>query len=124
MPKKRKASRKFVDVKQQLRITEDKLHRLEENKPLFTKNMLKFGFAAWVFGLSAFFFAIVMVNVELFGNAPPNWISLLVGAPAAPVMITAALVHKFDIKIKHLKHIRGSLMKKYQKAVLRNMWGR
>ena len=123
MPK-RKASRKSVDIKQHLRITEEKLHRLEENKSLFTKNMLKFGFAAWVFGLSAFFFAIVMVNVELFGKAPPNWISLLVGAPAAPVMITAALVRKFDIKIKRLKHIRGGLMKKYQKAVLRNMWGR
>ncbi len=85
---------------------------------MYIEKMLKFGLAAWVFGLSIFFFAIVMANVELFG-APPVWISLLVGVPAAPVTITAVFIRKFGTKTKRLEHTRGGLLSKYKKAALR-----
>ena len=118
MPKAQEVSRKLEDVEQQLRITERKLHRLKENRWSFTKNMLRFGFATWVFGLSVFILAIVVMNAKLFGGAPLAWTSTLVGAHAAPVTVTAVFVRKFDIKIKHLRRIRRGLVEKYQRALL------
>lgn len=123
--KGRKAFRRFEDVKKQLRKTDRELRRMEENRWSYTKNMLRFGFASWIFGLSVFLFAIVAMSTELFGGAQLTWSSmlvgtpLLVGAPAAPVAATAVSAHKFDTKIKRLRRIRKRLVVKYQKAVLR-----
>ncbi len=132
MPKRRKeprAFRRFEDVKKQLRKTDRKLRRMEENRWSYTKNMLKFGFASWIFGLSVFLFVIVAMNtdffVELFGGVELTWSSMLVGtplllgAPAAPVTTTAVSVRKFDVKIKRLRRVRKQLVARYQKAVLR-----
>jgi|GEM_PF-1178665 len=118
MLKKRRATRKSKKIKRRLRITERELRHLKATQRLYIEKMLKFGFAAWVFGLSVFFFAIVMVNVELFG-APPVWISLLVGLPAAPVTITAVFIRTHAVKTKRLERIRHGLMAKYKKAALR-----
>jgi len=102
-------------LKQQLQINERELHQTKKIQRLYVKKMLKFGFATWVFGLSVFFFAIVIVNVELLGPLPV-WTSLLVGVPAAPVTITGVFVRKFDAKIKCLERIRRELLaKKYKK---------
>ena len=119
----REVFRKLEDVEQQLRITERKLRRMEENRWLHTKNMLRFGFASWVLGLAVFLFAIVAMNTELFGGVQLTWSSmlvgtpLLVGAPAAPVTMTAVSAHKFDAKIKRLRHIRSGLVVKYHRAL-------
>jgi len=118
MPKKRRKTRKSKGIKRQLRIAERELRHLKATQRLYVEKMLKFGLAAWVFGLSLFFFAIVMVNVELFGP-PPVWISLLVGIPAAPVTITAVFIRKHAVKTKRLKRIRHGLIAKYKKAALR-----
>ena len=124
MPKHQEALRKLRDVEQHLQITERKLHRLKEGRWSFAKNMLKFGFATWVLGLSVFFLAIVVLSVELFGGAPPIWTysfmgtPFLVGAPAASVAMTAAFVRKFDIEIKHLRRTRRGLGAKYQRSIL------
>jgi len=123
--KERRAFRKFEDVKKQLRKTDRELRHMEENRWSYTKNMLRFGFASWVFGLAVFLFAIVAVNTEFFGGVQLTWSSmlvgtpLLVGAPAAPVAATAVSVRKFDTKIKRLRRVRKRLVVKYQKAVLR-----
>ena len=118
MPKKGRTTRKSKEIKQQLQITERELRHLKETQRLYVEKMLKFGLTAWVFGLSVFFFAIVMVNVKLFG-APPVCIPLLVGAPAAPLAITAVFVRKFAVKIKRHKRIRRGLFAKYKKTALR-----
>lgn len=124
MPKVQEVFRKLEDVEQQLRITERKLHRLKEKRWSFTKNMLKFGFATWVLGISIFFLAIVVVSINLFSGAPPIWTysflgtPLLVGVPAAPVTVTAVFAQRFDTKIRHLKRIRRGLGAKYKRALL------
>jgi len=123
MSKVREVFRELGEVEQRLRITERKLYRLKEDSWSYTKNVLRFGFASWVFGLSIFFLAVVAMSTELFGGAPLTWssmlvgIPLLVGAPAAPMMMTAASVHKFDTKIKRLRHIRSGLAVKYHRAL-------
>jgi len=122
--KGQEVSRKLEDVEQQLRINERKLHHLKENRRSFTKNMLKFGFASWVFALAVFFLAIAMMNAKLFEGAPLAWssmlvgIPLLVGAPAAPVTMTAVSAHKFDAKIKRLRRIRRGLVEKNQRTLI------
>ena len=121
MPNEQRATRESKDVKQQLQITERELHRLKKDQLSYVKNMLKFGLAAWIFGLSAFFLAVVMMDVKLFGGAPLLWTPLLVGVPAAPVAITAVSVRKFAVKIKRLDHTRHDLLVKVRKAVLRHM---
>lgn len=123
MPKPREVFRELGEVEQRLRITERKLYRLKENSWSFTKNMLRFGFAAWVFGLSVFLLTIVVVGANLFAGTPPIYTyslmgtPLLVGAPAAPMTMTAVSVRKFDTRIKRLKRIRSGLAVKYQKAL-------
>ncbi len=123
MPKAQEVFRELEEVEQHLRITERKLHRLMENSWSYTKNMLRFGFATWVFGLSVFFLAIVAMSTELFGGAPLTWTSMLVGTPllvgasAAPVTMTTVSVRKFDTKIKRLRRIRSGLAVKYQRAL-------
>ncbi len=121
MPAKRRVTRKSADIKRQLRIAERELRHLNEAQWSYSKGMLKFGFVAWVFGLSAFFSAILLMNTELFGAAQPIWTSLLVVALAAPVMITAMLVRKFVVKIKRLERIRRGLLGEYERAVLRHV---
>ena len=118
MPKKGRTSRKSKEIKRQLQIIERELRHLKETQRLYVEKMLKFGLTAWVFGLSVFFLAIVIVNVKLFG-APPVWISLLVAVPAAPLTITAVFVRKFVVKIKHQKRIRRGLFAEYKKTALR-----
>ncbi len=121
MPKVQEAFRELGEVEQHLRITERKLHHLREDRRSFTKNMLKFGFATWVFGLSVFFLVIMVVGVA--GDLQ-IWTSflvgtpLLVGAPAAPMAMTATFVRKFDIKVERLRHIRSGLVVKYQRVLL------
>jgi len=122
MPKKRRATRKLKDIKRQLQITGIELQRLKKTQRSYVMKMLKFGFATWLFGLSTFFLAIVVVNIELFGGPPPVWTSLLAVAPVAPVTITAVFVaSKSAIKIKRIERIRRGLMVKYQKSALRHM---
>jgi len=121
MPKKRRAPRKSAEIKRQLRIAERELRRLNQTQWSFSKSMLKFGFAAWVFGLLAFFLAIVLMDAQLLGTAQPVWTSLLIAALAAPVVVTAVLVRKFAVKIRRLERIRRGLLEEYEKAVLRRV---
>ena len=128
LPKRRKgprAFRRFEDVKKQLRKTDRELRRMEDSRWSYSKSMLKFGFATWLFGLSVFLLAIVVLSVEIIAGAPSigTYSSLgaplLIGAPAAPVTITAMFARRFDTKIRRLKRARKHLVAKYQKAVLR-----
>lgn len=120
----RKAFIKFKDANRELQVAQRELHHMEENRWSFTKNLMKFGFAAWVFGLSVFLFAITLMSTELFGGAPLAWSSvlvgapLLVGAPAAPLTMASVFTRKHDNEIKRLRHIRRGLMTKYQGAAL------
>jgi len=113
MPEKRGPPRNPVDIKRQLRIIERELNSLNKAQWSYAKNMLKFGLACWILGISAFFLAIMMTNAELFGVAQPVWASLLVVALAAPVTVTAVFVRRISTKIKCLERIRRGLLAEY-----------
>jgi hypothetical protein len=115
------APRKSAEIKRQLRIAERELRRLNQTQWVYSKSMLKFGFAAWIFGLSIFFSAVMVMDVALLVAAQPVWAPLLVVALAAPVVVTAVLVRKFAVKIKRLERIRRGLLEEYERAVLRRV---
>lgn len=113
MPEKRGAPRNPADIKRQLQIIERELNSLNKAQWSYAKNMLKFGLACWILGISAFFLAIMMTDAELFGVAQPVWASLLIIALAAPVTVTAVFVRRVAIKIKRLERIRRGLLAEY-----------
>ena len=83
--------------------------------------MLKFGVAAWVFGLSLFFSVIIISDPTLLSKTPAITISLIVLAAVAPIFITVVRIRKFGIKIKRLERVRRTLLAEHQKAVLKRI---
>jgi hypothetical protein len=62
---------------------------------------------------------VVIFDASQIGKMPPVSMSLLISAAAAPILITAAHVRKFDIKINRLKSTHHKLQKRYQIIVLK-----
>jgi membrane protein implicated in regulation of membrane protease activity len=119
MPQKRRRS--AADIRRELRVVERELSNLIRIQWTYAKRMLKFGMAAWIFGLCTFFLAIVILNPGLIWEAPLLAAPLLVIAAAAPVLITAVVIRKFSYKIKRLERIRRGLLMQYEKAVLKRI---
>ena len=110
-----------LKIKQQLQTTDRELRHLNELQWIYSKRMLKFGMAAWIFGLCTFFFAVVVINIQLLGTTYHIWLPLLIIALAAPVAITATLIRKFAVKIRHLERVRRDLLTEYEKAILKRV---
>ncbi len=87
----------------------------------YAKRMLKFGFASWIFGISAFFSSLLLMNAALIPFTPPISISLLIFAAAVPVIITVSLIQKFRIRIKRLERTRTMLLDEYERAILKRV---
>lgn len=119
MPQKRKRS--AAEIRRELKIVERELSGLIRIQWTYAKRMLKFGMAAWIFGLCTFFLAIIVLNPGLIWEAPLLAAPLLIVAAAAPVLITAVVIRKFSYKIKRLERIRRALLTQYEKAVLKRI---
>jgi hypothetical protein len=114
---------KAVRIKRELDILERELNHLIEIQWTYAKRMLKFGVASWIFGLSVFFSAIVILGASLLGGIPPISIFLLAFAAAVPILITAVRIRKFDIIIKRQECMRRGLLAGYQRAILKRIVG-
>lgn len=121
MPKKRAAPQKALTIKRQIQTTDRELRHLNEIQWIYSKRMLKFGMAAWIFGLATFFSAVTIMDAELLGPTYHIWLPLLIIALAAPIAITATLIRKFAVKIRRLERIRRSLLAEYEKAIVRRV---
>lgn len=120
MPKKKEtASKKAAKLKRELEVLERELSHLIEIQWAYAKQMLKFGVAAWVFGLSLFFSAIIISDATLLSKTPAISISLIILAAAAPIFINVMLVRKFTSKIKRLERVRRMMLIEYEKAILK-----
>jgi hypothetical protein len=116
--KQKVALEKAEKVKRELEILERELNHLIGIQWTYTKHMLKFGAASWIFGLSMFFLTVIISDASLLGRMPPISMSLLIFAAAVPILITVVRIRKFDIKIKRLERVRRTLLVGYQRAVL------
>ena len=124
MPRKREAKKKGADeLKREIKKIERELGNLTELQWTYSKRLVKFGFAAWAFGISAFVSSLILINPGLIMLAPPISISLLILAAVAPVVITVAFIKKFRTKIKHLESVRRRLLAEYEMALLRRVRG-
>lgn len=110
------------EIKRRLKVVERELDNLLKSQWTYAKRMLKFGSAAWIFGLSAFITALLIYQgPTLILNAPPISISLLIGALAAPIAITSALLLRQRRKVKRLERVRLGLLSQHEKALLRRV---
>lgn len=101
-------------IEHKLVMLERKVNRLNEIRGMYTKRMLKFGAACWIFGLSTFFFTVILSDASQIGRTPHISLSLLMSAAAAPILITALCVRKFGKKIERLKHMHHKLQTRIQ----------
>jgi hypothetical protein len=115
--------KKAVRMKRELEILERELNHLIKIQWTYAKRMLKFGVASWIFGVSVFFLAIVILCASLLERIPPISISLLTFAAAVPILITAVRIRRFDIIIKRQECMRGTLLAGYQRAILKRIVG-
>lgn len=113
-----KPAAEIPEVKRKLQATYRELHQLNEEQWSYSKHMLKFSVAAWIFGIFSFFSAITILDLSLLGTTLPLWAPLLISALAAPVALAAILVRKFAVRIKKLKVLRRKLLTDYEKAKL------
>jgi len=113
-----KSTKRSLDVKRKIQTTDMELHRLNEVQWSYSKRMLKFDMASWVFGMSSFVSTITITNLRLLGTTLATWAPLLIVALAVPIALTALLARKFAVKIKQLEAIRRKLLAEYEKAML------
>jgi hypothetical protein len=117
------APKKAVMVKRELEVLERELSRLQEIQGIYAKQMLKFGAASWIFGLSTFFLAAILLDPSLLGRMSPISISLLLLAASGPILITVMGIRNFRIKINRMEYIRGTLLARYRRDILeRIVW--
>lgn len=120
MPKK-KSVPKSLGLKKQLQTTDRELSRLHQIQWLYSKRMLKFGMASWIFGLATFFFAVILMDAQLLTATFNVWVPLLIIALAVPVMITVVMIRKFARKIRYLERLRHGLLTEYERALLKKV---
>lgn len=124
MPRKREAGKKSAgELKREIGIIERELGHLTELQWMYSKRLMKFGFATWVFGIATFSSSLILINPGLIMVTPPIAVSLLILAAVAPVVITVLLIQKFRTKIRHLEHVRRRLLTEYEMTLLKRVRG-
>lgn len=112
---------KALEIKRRIQTADRELRHLNEVQWIYSKRMLKFGMAAWIFGLATFFSAVIVMDAQLLTPTYSIWLPLLIIGLAAPVVITATMIRKFALKIKQLERIRRDLLGEYEKAILKRV---
>lgn len=120
LPKTRVGGKSAATIKRELAIIERELRRISDLQWVFAKRMLKFGFASWIFGIACFFSILIAYDSRLLGGSPTAY-PLLIIAAVAPITITAILIRKFNAKIKHIEHVRKTLLVEYERAILKRV---
>jgi hypothetical protein len=116
-------SEKAARIKRELEILERELSHLHEIQWEYAKRMLKFGVASWVFGLSTFFLAAILLNPVTLGRIPSLSMSLLIFAAVVPILITAVRTREFRIQINRMEGMRSTILAGYQRAILKRIVG-
>lgn len=114
----RKKKKTATDIKRELKAVELELKNVIRIQWKYLKQMMRFGIASWIFGLTIFFFILVIFYPEIILGASLIAVPLLILAAAVPPIVTAIRVRRFDHKIKRLELIRHGLLIQYEKAVL------
>lgn len=109
-------------IKRDLRVVEEELDNVSDFQWEYSKKLLRFGWAAWIFGISAFVASIIIYEGPgLIMNAPALSLSLLVGAGAAPIIVTIILIQRNRRRMERLGMIRDGLITQYKKTLLKKV---
>jgi membrane protein implicated in regulation of membrane protease activity len=80
--------------------------------------MLKIGLLAWEIGILAFTVAAILWAFDLAVHVP-LWLPLLIIALAAPIVISAVCIRRFDRKEKTLERLRSNLLDRFERGMLK-----
>ncbi len=110
------------EIRRKIEVVEEELQNLSDVEWGYAKRLLKYGLAAWVFGLSVFLFSLVSFRgPEILWGAPPLTFSLLIIAGAAPVIFTSFFIQRYRKEKTDLGKIRGDLLNNYEKMLLKKL---
>ena len=109
-------------MKRELQLIDRELTDLGRLRWKYSKRMLRFGTASWLFGICTFVAALLIYQGPgVVTGAPPLSISLLIIAAAAPIFITVVVIRKFSKRIAHLEQLRRGLLGEYERALLKEV---
>ncbi len=112
------------DLKRKINVVEEELDNLEEEEWSHAKHLLKYGLAAWVFGLSVFFFILVSFRgLESLWNAPGMTYSLLIIAGAIPAIFTSFFIQRYRKERTELGEVKSELLDNYEGLLLEDEGG-
>lgn len=120
--KQKNGPKKAVMIKRKLDLLEHELSRLQKIQWIYAKQMLMFGAASWIFGLSTFFLVAILLDPSILGRMAPISISLLLLAAAVPIVMTVRGIRKFRIKINRMEYMQGTLLARYRREILERIW--
>ncbi len=107
------------EIKRKLRIIEEELDNLSDIEWIYAKRLLKYGVAAWIFGIAAFISALmIFYGPDFFTATPATAYSLLILAGAAPVILSVIFIRRYRKEMEKLDGIREKLLSDYEKALL------
>lgn|GEM_PF-1651687 len=107
------------DIKRKLNVIEDELENISSVQWVYAKRLLKYGIAAWIFGIAAF--AVTMAifwGPGVIFDASPLIYSLLIIAGAAPILVSVVFIRRFREKSNRLEGLRDNLLNNYEAALL------
>lgn len=114
MPKR---SKRVSNIQRQLEITQRELRHLSDFEWSYTKRLWRFSFASWIFGISCFFFTVILYDPSLISEVPLAY-PILILAIAAPLVIVLLLIGRLDRKVRNLERNRRILLARYEKALI------
>lgn len=120
--KHKNGPKKVAMMKRKLDMLEHELSCLQKIQWIYAKQMLMFGAASWIFGLSTFFLAAILLDPSILGRMAPISISLLLLAAAVPIMMTVRGIRKFRIKIDRMEYKRGILLARHRREIMERIW--
>ncbi|HDI12814.1 MAG TPA: hypothetical protein ENF64_01715 [Hadesarchaea archaeon] len=121
MPRKKTRSSKTLTLKQQLRTVNRELARVQKLQWTYSKRLLKFGIATWIFGLSTFLSSIIIMDAKALSATYNLWVPIMIATHAVPLLITAVMIRKFSSKIRYLERLRHALLSEYEKVMLKKV---
>ncbi|KXA94816.1 hypothetical protein AKJ36_02155, partial [candidate division MSBL1 archaeon SCGC-AAA259I07] len=106
-------------IKEKVETVENEIEDLLSSQWSYAKQMLKFSFSSWIFGLSFFIASLIIYKgPEFLLKIPPLSLSLLVGACAAPITIASIFLRNKNKRIQKLKNKKSKLLSQYEKALI------
>lgn len=107
-------------IKRKFEVVEKELKNTSNLEWDYSRQLLKVGMATYIFGISFYMAAIMILKGPFFIlKAPPIIKALLIAGGAVPVLIFVYFVQWYRRKVNRLERIRKQLLSNYKSGLLK-----